>query len=203
MKIFCIGMNYREHCREMNNPLPAEPVVFMKPDSAILRNNHPFFYPSFSTQVHYETELVLKICRVGKNIAGKYACRYYNEIGIGIDFTARDLQASLKEKGLPWEISKAFDQAAAIGKFFPKTDFADTADIRFHLDINGKTVQNGNSSDLIFSFDELIVYISRFFTLKMGDLIYTGTPSGVGPVNIGDHLQAFIGDRMAMDFKIK
>ena len=203
MKIICIGRNYSEHAKELNNPLPEKPVFFMKPDSSILKNNKPFFLPDFSSDMHYEVELVLKISKLGKNIDEKFADRYYSEIGIGIDFTARDLQKECKIKGLPWEIAKAFENSAPLGKFIPKENFSDLDNINFHLDINNNTVQIGNSKDMIFSFDRLISYLSQFFTLKTGDLIFTGTPSGVGPVNKNDHLQAYIEDNLLLDFKVK
>lgn len=203
MKVIAIGRNYADHAKELNNPLPAEPVFFMKPDTAIVKGNKPFFLPDFSHEIHHEVEIVLKINRVGKNIADKFAHRYYAEIGIGIDFTARDLQAKCKEKGLPWEVAKAFDNSAPVGEFLPKTQFADLNNIDFRLDINGKTVQKGNTSDMIFKFDKIIEHVSRFVTLKIGDLIYTGTPAGVGPVSIGDQLSAYIGDKCLLDFSVK
>jgi len=203
MKIICIGRNYSEHAEEFNNPVPVKPVFFLKPDSSIIKNGKPFFYPDFSQEIHYEIELVLKIGRLGKGIAKKFAYRYYDEIGLGVDFTARDLQKDCKENGLPWEISKAFEGSAPLGEFLPKEHFSDPANINFHLDINGKTVQEGNSSDMIFSFDLLISYVSQFFPLKNGDLIFTGTPAGVGPVNRNDHLEAYIGDKKLLDFYVK
>jgi len=203
MKIFAIGMNYIEHTKELNNPIPAEPVFFMKPDTAVIRNNKPFFYPDFSENIHYETELILSINRVGKNIAEKFAHRYYTEIGIGIDFTARDIQKKCKEGGLPWEVAKGFDGSAPLGKFLPKEHFKDVHNINFRLDINGVTVQNGNSKDMIFSFERIIAHISKYITFRMGDLIFTGTPVGVGPVKIGDHLQAYIEGQLMLDFFIK
>lgn len=203
MKVFCIGRNYIDHAKELNNPVPAEPVFFMKPDTALVKNNKPFFLPDFSEEIHHEVEIVLHINRVGKNIAEKFAHRYYSEIGIGIDFTARDLQAKCKEKGLPWEIAKAFDNSAPIGKFLPKEQFKDLSNINFHLDINGQTVQKGNTSDMIFRFDRLIAHVSKYVTVKMGDLLYTGTPAGVGSVKIGDRLQAYIEDECLLDFFIK
>lgn len=175
----------------------------MKADSSILKNNKPFFLPDFSKDVHYEVELVLKISKLGKNIAEKFANRYFNEIGIGIDFTARDLQKECKSKGLPWEIAKAFENSAPLGKFLPKENFPDLNNIKFHLDINNETVQQGTSGDMIFSFNKLISYLSQFFTLKTGDLIFTGTPAGVGPVKKNDRLQAFIEDNLLLDFKVK
>jgi acylpyruvate hydrolase len=203
MKIICIGRNYAEHAKELNNPVPENPVFFMKPDSALLINNKPFFYPSFSTEIHYETEIVLKICRLGKSIQPQFANRYYEEIGIGIDFTARDLQNKCKKEGHPWEIAKAFDQSAALGKFVPKSSLPDLNAIRFSLDLNGVKVQDGNTRDLLFSFDQLISYVSTFITLKTGDLIYTGTPAGVGPVKIGDHLAASVEGQILLDFSVK
>jgi 2-keto-4-pentenoate hydratase/2-oxohepta-3-ene-1,7-dioic acid hydratase in catechol pathway len=203
MKIICIGRNYVEHIEELKNEKPDEPVIFMKPDSAILRKNRPFYIPDFSNNLHHEVELVLRIDKVGKNISKKYAHRYYNSVGLGIDFTARDLQDKLKAKGLPWEKAKAFDYSAVISDtFVPLTDL-DSENITFRLDINGETRQQGNSAQMIFPFDELISNISTYFTLKTGDLIYTGTPSGVGPVKDGDRLQAFIGDKKLLDFLIK
>ncbi len=204
MKIFAVGLNYASHNREMHRLFEsAEPIIFMKPDTALLRNGNPFFLPDFSEEIHYETELVLRIGRLGKNIAERFAHRYYDEITVGIDFTARDLQRKQKEAGLPWEISKAFDNSAPIGEFVSKEFFADINNIGFRLDINGNTVQQGNSCDLIYSFDKIIAYVSRFFTLKIGDLIFTGTPAGVGTVSMEDHLQAYIEDKKLLDFKIK
>ncbi len=203
MKIICIGRNYAEHAKEMNAPVPTEPVLFMKPETALLQKNLPFYYPEFSKDIHHEVELVLKISKMGRHIEHQFANRYYDEIGIGIDFTARDIQAKCKEKGLPWEKAKAFDHSAPIGKFLPKTRFPLMDDIHFHLDVNGKKVQQGTTEDLLFSFDHLIAYVSQYFTLKKGDLIYTGTPEGVGPVKIGDRLEAYIGQEKLLDFEIK
>ena len=203
MKIFAIGQNYIEHNREMQSADPKEPVVFMKPDCAILRANKPFFIPEFSNEIHYETELIVKINRIGKHISPKFAHRYYDEIGLGIDFTARDLQRKLKSEGKPWEICKGFDGAAVIGDFIPKTELGEVQQIRFHLDVDGKIVQQGNSSDMIFSIDAIIAYISQFFTLKIGDLIYTGTPVGVGAVAIGNRLEGYIFDKKMFDFQVK
>lgn len=203
MKIICVGLNYQQHVDELNMARPTEPVIFLKPDSSILRVNTPFFIPDFANEFHYETEIVARICRVGRHIDVRFAHRYYDQIGIGIDFTARDLQRELVSHGLPWERAKAFDQSAAISPFMPKTDFADVQNIDFHLEINGELRQKGNTRDMIFSIDELVSYVSRYFTLKIGDLIYTGTPVGVGPVKINDRLQAFIGDKKMMDFLIK
>lgn len=203
MKILCIGRNYEEHAHELKNPVPAEPVVFSKPDSAILRNNAPFFLPDFAKEFHHEVELVIRINRLGKNIEEKFAHRYYSEIGLGIDFTARDLQDELKKKGLPWEKSKAFDGSAVISEFVPITRYKNLNDISFRLMINGELRQRGNSCDMIFNFDQLIAHVSKYFTLKIGDLIFTGTPSGVGKVAIGDRLQGYIQETCFFDFQIK
>jgi len=203
MKIFAIGQNYVEHNKELNSKNPAEPVVFMKPDTSLLKNNKPFYIPDFSNELHYETELIIKFNRLGKNIDSIFANRYYTEIGLGIDFTARDLQRKLKTEGKPWEISKAFDNSAVIGNFLPVTELGDVQNIQFRLDINGKTVQNGNSSDMIFQINELVAYVSRFFTIKIGDLLFTGTPVGVGKVEVGDRLEGYIFNNKMFDFLIK
>jgi 2-keto-4-pentenoate hydratase/2-oxohepta-3-ene-1,7-dioic acid hydratase in catechol pathway len=204
MKIICIGRNYALHAKEMGSDLPKKPIFFLKPDTALLRNNEPFYYPDFSNEIHYEVEIVLRISKMGKNISEKFAHRYFNEIGIGIDFTARDLQREAKEKGLPWATAKAFDFSAPISPtFIPKDQFQDIYNIDFHLEKNGKTVQKGNTKDLIFKFEFLISYISKFITLRTGDLIFTGTPQGVGPVAIGDNLKAYIHDQLLLDFDIK
>ncbi len=204
MKIICIGRNYVAHARELNSEVPDEPVFFMKPDSSLLRNNDPFFIPDWTKEVHHEIELVLRISRVGKNIEKQFANRYYDQIGLGVDFTARDLQYELIKKGLPWEKCKAFDRAAVIShNFIPVSDFSDPANIRFSLNVNGQTIQTGNSGLMIFPFDDIIAHVSRYITLKIGDLIYTGTPAGVGPVKIGDRLEGFIEDEKMLDFMIK
>jgi acylpyruvate hydrolase len=203
MKIICIGRNYAEHAKELNNAVPTEPVFFMKPDTAILKDGQAFYYPDFSKEIHHEIELVLKISKAGKNIDPEFAHKYYEEIGIGIDFTARDLQEKCKEKGLPWEKAKSFDGSAPIGNFKLKKDLKDISDINFHLEVNGKTVQKGNTKDLIFSFDHIVAYVSKFVTLKTGDLIYTGTPAGVGPVFAGDKLEGFIENERLMMTEIK
>ncbi len=204
MKIICIGRNYVAHAKELNNEVPDEPVFFMKPDSALLRNNDPFYLPGWTNDVHHEIELVLKIKRLGKNIEKRFAQRYYDEIGLGIDFTARDIQQKLKEKGLPWEKAKAFDQSAVLGStFIDKNEFPDLKNISFRLLKNGNLVQDGNSSLMIFDFDEIISQISRYITLKIGDLIYTGTPAGVGAVGIGDRLEGFLDERKLFEFEIK
>ncbi len=203
MKIICIGHNYIKHIKELNSSIPTEPVFFLKPDTALIKDNNPFYYPDFSKEIHHEVELILKINKPGKNIQTQFANKYYDEIGIGIDFTARDIQAECKKNGLPWEKAKAFDGAAPVGKFIDKKQFADEKNIDFHLTINGKTVQSGNTTDLIFSFDTIIAYISKYFTLKTGDLIYTGTPEGVGQVKIGDRLEAYIENQKLLDFEVK
>lgn len=204
MKIICIGRNYAKHAKELGNSVPEEPVFFMKPDSARLPKKAPFYYPNFTKDLHYEVELVIKINKLGKNISKKFAHTYYNEIGLGIDFTARDLQQECKAKGLPWEKAKAFDYSAPMSTLFiPKSDFKDLNNINFSLLKNQELVQQGNTQEMLFNFDELIVYLSKFMTLKIGDLIFTGTPAGVGPVVIGDHLEGFIESQKMIDLKIK
>ena len=204
MKIICIGRNYVEHAKELNNPLPSEPVFFLKPDTALLIRNRPFYYPEFSDNIHYEVEIVLKISKVGKYIDERFADTYYDEIGIGIDFTARDLQKKAKEKGLPWEKAKAFDFSAPLSdRFIPKKDLDETGNISFTLLKNGKEVQKGNTANMIFSFRQIISYVSRFITLKTGDLIFTGTPEGVGPVKVGDVLEAYIGSERMLKCEIR
>jgi len=204
MKIICIGRNYVAHIRELNNEMPDEPVLFMKPDSALLRNNDPFYIPEWTNEVHHEIELVVKINRIGKNIEKRFAHRYYDEIGLGIDFTARDVQKILKAKGLPWEKAKAFDKAAVLSNtFISKSDCKNPKAIPFKLNINGAQVQEGNSELMMFDFEEIITHVSKYVTLKMGDLIYTGTPAGVGPVKIGDHLEGYFEDKKLIDFMIK
>lgn len=197
-------MNYAAHNKELHHTLElTEPTIFMKSDSSLLKDGKPFFIPDFSSEIHYETELVVKIDRLGKNIAERFAHRYYSEVTVGIDFTARDLQRRLREQGLPWEISKAFDNSAVIGIFIPLEEAGNVNQLSFHLDMNGKTVQQGNTADMLFSVDQIIAYVSRFFTLKIGDLIYTGTPVGVGPVSIGDHLEGYLGERKLLDFHVR
>jgi len=203
MKIICIGRNYIEHAKELNNPLPEKPVFFLKPDTSLLLRNRPFFYPEFSNEIHYETELVIKINRNGKHIQEKFANNYFNHVGLGIDFTARDIQQNCKQKGLPWEVAKGFDNSAPLSKIISMDELDDAENIKFHLELNGQTVQDGSSKDMIFSFEKIISYLSQFITLKMGDLIYTGTPAGVGPVKIGDHLVGYLEDKKMLDFKIK
>ena len=197
-------MNYAAHNKELHHTLEiTEPTIFLKADSSLLKDGKPFFIPDFSSEMHYETELVVKIDRLGKNIAERFAHRYYNEVTVGIDFTARDLQRRLREQGLPWEISKAFDNSAAIGTFVPLNEAGEVNHLSFHLDINGQTVQQGCTEDMLFSVDKIIAYVSRFFILKIGDLIYTGTPAGVGAVHIGDHLEGYLGDRKLLDFHVR
>lgn len=194
MKIICIGRNYAEHAKELNNPVPSRPVVFMKPPSALLVNNKPLYYPEFTKDLHYEVEVVLKVAKNGRHVQPEFAAGYYKEVSLGIDFTARDLQQECKDKGQPWEIAKGFDGSAVLGKFI-SIDKLNRQAIEFELRKNGETVQHGNTKDMLFSFDDIIVYTSRFFKLQMGDLIYTGTPAGVGPVQIGDKLEGFIHTR--------
>lgn len=204
MKIICIGRNYVDHAKELNNAVPEEPIFFMKPDSALLRNNDPFYIPEWSNEIHHEIELVVKIKRIGKNIEKRFAHRYYDEIGLGIDFTARDVQRELKSKGLPWEKAKAFDKSAVLSRsFIQKTELENSQAVPFRLDINGETIQAGNSEQMIFDIDELITHISKYATLKIGDLIYTGTPANVGAVKIGDRLEGYLEDRKMFDFMIK
>ena len=203
MKIICIGRNYVKHAQELNHDIPTEPVFFMKPDSALLKDNKPFFLPDFSKEIHHEIELVIKIIRLGKNIETKFAHRYYDEIGLGIDFTARDLQRQLIEKGLPWEKAKAFDSSAVLGKFIPKDELGDLGHILFSLKRNGEVVQSGDSQLMIFPFDTIIEHVSKYVTLKIGDLIYTGTPAGVGPVGIGDRLEGYMVEKKMFDILVK
>ena len=202
MKIICIGRNYAEHAKEMKSEVPTEPVFFLKPETALLKDKD-FYYPEFTKDLHHEVEIVLKISKNGKHIAEEFASQYYNEIGIGIDFTARDIQMKCKEKGLPWEKAKAFDNAAPIGEFVPKETFADLKNISFQLNINGNQRQIGNTKDLIFSFEKVISYVSQFITLKTGDLIFTGTPEGVSAVHVGDVLEASIENKKMFHLNIK
>ncbi len=219
MKIICIGQNYLEHIKELNSAIPDEPVFFLKPDTALILDNKPFFLPEFSSDIHYECEIVLKVCKQGKHIDSTFANKYYDELSVGIDFTARDIQKQQKTKGLPWEKAKSFDGSAPVGRFVPaphsprrgenKSGHTDLplrgteGALNFHLNLNGKTVQKGNTSDLLFSFDKIISFISQFITLKIGDLIYTGTPVGVGPVKIGDKLEAFLEGEKLLGFEVK
>jgi len=203
MKIFCIGRNYGAHALELKNEIPTEPVVFMKPANALLIDNKPFYYPNITKDLHYECEIVLRICKNGKAIQEKFASKYYDAITVGIDFTARDLQEQQKKKGLPWEIAKAFDQSAVLGKWLPISEEEKKNNIEFSLVKNNELVQIGNTNDVIFNFDKIISYVSQYFSLNMGDIIYTGTPEGVGPVVIGDKLLAKIGEQELLHFEIK
>lgn len=203
MKIICIGRNYLPHIQELGHKVPTEPTFFLKPESAMVIRNRPFFLPDFSQQVEYEVELIYRINKVGKYIQEKYAHTYYDAIGLGIDFTARDLQKNCIENGNPWEIAKAFDGSAVMSQFIDKEEFENLNNLDFHLDLNGKTVQSGNSSEMIFTIDKIISYVSQFITLKMGDVIYTGTPKGVGKVAINDRLEGWIGERKLLNFRVK
>ena len=204
MKIFCIGRNYANHAKEMNSPVPSQPMVFMKPPTALLKNNEDFYYPDFTENLHYEVELVLKIAKNGKRVDSPFALSYIESVGLGIDFTARDVQAKCKEKGHPWEIAKAFDNSAVVSPFVSMDDITDDeGNVSFSLYKNDELVQRGNTKDLIFDYTQLIVHISKFFSLQKGDLIYTGTPAGVGPVVIGDVLTGFIGEREMFRCEVK
>lgn len=205
MKIFGIGMNYIQHNKELDGALykTEAPVLFTKADSSLLKSGNPFFVPDFMGRIDYEAELVIRICRLGKNIPQRFAHRYYDAVTVGIDFTARDVQLQLREKGLPWDLSKSFDGAAAIGEWVGKDKFLDVQALRFHLDINGQTVQEGCTADMVFGIDEIVAYISQYFTLKTGDVIFTGTPAGVGPVHIDDHLEGYVEERKVLEFNCK
>jgi acylpyruvate hydrolase len=204
MRIFAIGRNYGEHIKELSNERPDEPVIFTKPDTALLRNNSPFYYPDFSKDVHYEVELVLRISKEGKMISEKFASKYFDAIGIGVDFTARDLQQKAKEKGLPWDIAKGFNGSAPVSdKFIPANEFKNLSSVNFSLEVNQEIKQQGNTSFMLFSFDYIISYLSKFFTLRTGDLIFTGTPKGVGPVKVGDVLSASIEHEKLLEFEVK
>lgn len=205
MKIIAVGMNYAQHNKELDGALykPQEPVIFSKPDSALLKDGKPFFIPDFTSQCDYETELVVRICRLGKNVATRFAHRYYDAFTVGIDFTARDMQRRFRAEGLPWELCKGFDGSAVVGSFIPKEQLPDVQQLHFRLDIDGRTVQQGYTGDMLYAVDELVAFVSRFYTLKMGDLIYTGTPVGVGPVSIGQHLQGYLEERPVLDFNVR
>lgn len=203
MKIIAIGRNYAEHAKELNNPIPTVPVIFMKPDTALLKDNKPFYHPDFSQDIHHEIEIVLKVCKEGKHISEKFAANYYDEIALGVDFTARDIQSRHKEKGLPWELAKAFDSSAPVSNFLPKAQFANLYELNFNLDINGETRQQGSTANLLFSFEQIIAFVSQYITLKKGDLIFTGTPAGVGKVNIGDRLEGYLEGEKMFDFMVK
>lgn len=204
MKIIAVGWNYSDHNKELDyKEMPTDPVIFMKPETALLRDNKPFFLPDFSTDVQYELEVVVRISKMGKNISEKFAPRYYDAVGLGVDFTARDLQRKFKGMGSPWEICKGFDNSAPVSEFVPKDELGDLSALPFHLDLNGVTVQQGNTQDMIFKIDAIVAYVSRFFTLKTGDLIFTGTPVGVGAVKIGDHLEGYLTNRKMLDFRVE
>ena len=203
MKILAIGRNYAEHIKELNNERPDEPVIFTKPDTALLKNGEDFYYPDYSNDIHHEIELVLRVCKVGKNIEERFAHKYYDQIGLGIDFTARDLQTKAKNKGLPWAIAKGFDGSAPISEFLPIKKFNDLQNINFSLKVDGEIKQQGNTSHMLFGFDYMVSYLSKYFTLKTGDLIFTGTPSGVGPINIGQKLEGYIEDEKLLEVNIK
>ena len=203
MKIICIGRNYADHISELNNERPDEPVIFMKPDTAILPKKTPFTIPEFSKDVHHEVEVLVKICKVGKYISPKFAHKYYDEIGLGIDFTARDLQTKLKEKGLPWEKAKAFDHSAIIGDFLPKNNYSSLENINFELRKNSEIVQKGSTSMMLWNIDEIVSYVSQFFTLKKGDIIFTGTPKGVAAVNVNGDLEGFLEGKQMFKIQVK
>ncbi len=203
MKIFCIGRNYADHAKELNNPIPTEPIIFMKPLTAMMVGNKPLYFPDFTNDLHYEGEIVLRVCKNGRSVQPEFANRYYDSIAFGIDFTARDLQDKLKQKGQPWEIAKGFDRSAPISPWIPIEEIKDRNDIHFQLKKNGEVVQDGHTRDLIFNFDTLICHISRYFTVQKSDLIFTGTPAGVGPVQIGDVLEGFIEDRHLLTCAIR
>ena len=205
MKIFGIGMNYIQHNKELDGALykTEAPVLFTKADSSLLKSGKPFFVPDFMGRIDYEAELVIRICRLGKNIPQRFAHRYYDAVTVGIDFTARDVQQQLREKGMPWDLSKSFDGAAAIGEWVGKDKFLNVQALRFRLDINGQTVQEGCTADMVFGIDEIVAYISQYFTLKTGDVIFTGTPAGVGPVHIDDHLEGYVEERKVLEFNCK
>lgn len=203
MKIICVGRNYAAHAKELNNSVEEEPVIFLKPDTALLNNNQDFYLPDFSNDIHYEAEVVVKINKPGKHIDEKFAYRYYDSVSVGVDFTARDLQSMLKTKGLPWERAKAFDGSAVIGSFLPLADVGNIAALDFSMNLNGQKVQSANTSEMVFSVDKVIAFVSRFITLKTGDLIYTGTPQGVGKVNVGDQLIGYLGNQELFNFKVK
>lgn len=203
MKILAIGRNYTDHIKELNNERPDEPVIFLKPDTALLKNNDPFYYPSFSQDIHHELEVIIRICREGKFISKAHAHKYYDKVGLGIDFTARDLQTKAKEKGLPWDIAKGFNGSAPVSEWKDKADYEDLQNLNFSLKVNGEILQNGNTSLMLYTIDEIIAYISQFFTLKTGDIIFTGTPKGVGPVKMGDQLTAYLEQDKLLDFEVK
>lgn len=203
MKIICIGRNYTEHAKELNNEVPTEPVIFMKPKNALLPTGKALYYPEFTDDLHYECELVVRVCKNGKYIGEKFAKKYYNEVSVGLDFTARDLQQKQKQKGLPWEIAKAFDGSAAVGNFIPMTPEMQAGNLNFQLKLNGNIVQDGNTKDMLFSIDKIVEYASKYFTLNIGDLIYTGTPAGVGAVSVYDKLECYLQGEKLLDMEIR
>lgn len=203
MRIFCIGRNYAEHIEELKNERPSEPVIFTKPDTALIRPGEAFYHPDFSEDIHHEVEIVLKISKMGKNIEARFAPKYYQELGVGIDFTARDVQSRLKAKGLPWDLAKGFDGSGPVSGFVPKSEFPDLKNLNFGLRVNGEERQRGNTSMMLWNFDEQIAFLSRYFTLRPGDLLFTGTPAGVGPVRVGDKLEAFLEDKTTLELEIK
>jgi len=203
MKVIAIGRNYAEHAHELNNPVPQKPVIFLKPDTAVLKDSRDFYYPDFSKNIHHEVEVVLRICKEGKHISKKFAHTYYDALGLGIDFTARDIQQEHKEKGLPWELAKAFDGSAPVSEMIDKESLGDLYRLSFRLDKNGSTVQQGSTADLIFSFEDILIFVSQYITLRKGDLVFTGTPAGVGPISVGDHLEGYLADRKLLDLRVK
>ena len=203
MKIIAIGRNYADHIKELNNERPDEPVIFLKPDTALLKNNEAFYYPKFSNEIHHELELIIRICREGKFISENHAAKYYDKLGLGIDFTARDIQQKAKEKGLPWDKAKGFNGSAPISDWIDKSTFENLQDLNFHLNVNGELRQTGNTSLMLNSIDAIVAHVSEYFTLKTGDIIFTGTPKGVGPVQIGDRLEAFLEQDKLLDFEVK
>ena len=203
MKIICVGRNYADHARELNNEVPTEPVIFLKPDSAILKEGKAFYVPDHLGSVHHELEIVLRVCKNGKHISPKFASDYYDQIGLGIDFTARDLQTKLKNQGLPWELAKGFDGSAVLGDFVPKNQLGDLTQLQIELHVNGEKKQEGNTRDLLFSFEAIIVFVSQYFTLRQGDLIYTGTPAGVAAVKPSDKLEGFLNGQKLLGFEVK
>lgn len=203
MKVIAVGRNYSAHAEELNNPIPKEPVIFLKPDTAVLKNNRDFYYPDFSRDIHFETEVVVQICKEGKHVDEKFASNYYDKVGLGIDFTARDIQQKHKEQGLPWELAKAFDHSAPVSYLFPKDKYESINNLPFFLEINDLKVQEGNTSNMLFSIEKIISFTSKYITLRKGDLLFTGTPAGVGPITIGDHLKGYLNNECVLDFHIK
>lgn len=203
MKVICVGRNYTAHAKELNNPIPKKPVIFLKPDTALLKDNRDFYFPLFTKDIHYELEIIVRICKEGKYIDEKFASNYFDQVGLGIDFTARDIQQQHKEKGLPWELAKAFDASAPISKLIDKNELPAIQDIHFRLEKNGQEVQSGHTANMIFSVEQLVTFASQYITLRKGDILFTGTPAGVGPITVGDHLIGYMEDKKLMDFRIK